>query len=86
MSINKVITLDGISDTWIQETREIKIINDLWNDNNLKVLNKIFYARLVLLNKVWPDIPNEEEFKPIVILSPLFKYLDIRFNEKLQNK
>ena len=86
MSKNKGITFGGISDTWIQETRELQIINDLWNDNNLKVLNKIFYARLVLLNKVWPDIPNEEEFRPIVIVSPLFKYLEIRIAEKIQNK
>ena len=50
----------------------------------MQKLNLIFEARLVLLNKVWPDIPNHNEFRPIVILSPIYKYIELRFADKLQ--
>lgn len=42
-----------------------------------------FEARLVPLNKQWPEIPSKEQFRPIVILSPLFKWLELRFVWKL---
>jgi hypothetical protein len=48
-------------------------------------MSRSFEARLVPLNKVWPDIPSKEQFRPIVILSPLFKWLEIRFTWKLSN-
>jgi hypothetical protein len=42
-------------------------------------------GRLIPLNKVWPDIPKPDEFRPIVVLSPLFKCLELRFLPKLRN-
>lgn len=42
-------------------------------------MNKIGEARLIPLNKVWPDIPKAHEFRPIVVLSPMFKFLELRF-------
>jgi hypothetical protein len=46
-------------------------------------LARIFEARLVPLNKAWPDIPKADQFRPIVVLSPLFKLLERRFQRQL---
>ncbi len=43
----------------------------------------MFEARLCPLNKVWPQIRKNDEFGPIVVLSPLFKFLELRFLSKL---
>jgi hypothetical protein len=43
----------------------------------------MFQARLCSFNKVWPNIPLSEEFRPIVVLSPLYKFLELRFLSKL---
>jgi len=43
----------------------------------------IFKARLVPLNKVWPEIPTYQDFRPIAILSSMFKVLELRFIPKL---
>ena len=48
------------------------------------MLEKTFEARLVPLNKVWPDIPKGDEFRPIVIESPMYKYLELRFLPQLR--
>ncbi len=42
-----------------------------------------FEVRLVPLNKQWPEIPSKEQLLPIVILSPLFIWLELRFVWKL---
>ena len=36
------------------------------------------------LNKVWPDIPKADQFRPIVIESPLYKFIELRFYYKLR--
>ena len=46
-------------------------------------LKSIFKARLVPLNKKWPDIPKPDEFRPIAIISHLFKFIELRFMIKL---
>ena len=79
------MTQDGISDTWIKKTDKWYLINDLWKKDTMSKLQQIFEARLVPLNKKYPDIPSYEEFRPIAILSHLFKYLELRFMEKIQN-
>jgi hypothetical protein len=43
----------------------------------------MFQARLCPLNKVWPNIPLSDEFRPIEVLSPLYKFLELRFLSKL---
>jgi hypothetical protein len=43
----------------------------------------MFQARLCPHNKVWPNIPLSEEFRPIMVLSPLYKFLELRFLSKL---
>ena len=79
MSKNKGITFDGYSDTWIKENKNLNIINDIWNHHNMNILTKTHKARIILLNKVWPNIPKPEEFRPIIILSPIYKYIELRF-------
>jgi hypothetical protein len=61
------------------------LLADLWNPDAINRFPRIFEARLIPLNKVWPDIPKEDQFRPIVVLSPIFKWLERRFLPKLQN-
>ena len=57
---------------------------DIWNNNTLLFLeNDVFECRLVPLNKNHPNLPNENQFQPISIISPLLKLLEIRFIEKI---
>ena len=59
MSTKKAITFDGFSDHWIHHSKNINFFNDIWNDNSIKKLgDKIFEARIIPLNKVWPAIPE----------------------------
>ena len=44
-----------------------------------------FQARLIPLNKVWPAIPSAEQFRPIVVVSPIVKWLESRFTVKIQD-
>ncbi|CAD8068420.1 unnamed protein product [Paramecium sonneborni] len=48
------------------------------------VNKKLGWAKLITLNKVHPDIPKKELFRPLVILSPLFQLLELRFYNQLQ--
>ena len=43
------------------------------------MLPNIGEARLIPLNKVWPNIPSPDEFRPITVLSPIFKWMELRF-------
>ena len=56
----------------------------MWRNEVISQLPDMFQARLVPLNKVWPEIPTREQFRPIVVLSPLFKWIESRFIEKLR--
>ena len=70
-SSNKAETFDFISDKWLRLTKRCDFLGDLWNHNTIQMLEKSFEARLVPLNKVWPAIPKGDEFRPIVIESPM---------------
>ena len=41
--------------------------------------HKSFEVRLIPLNKVWPNIPKVEDFRPIIVLSPIIKWMEMRF-------
>ena len=58
MSKNKGLTGDGFSDNWFANTTHINIINDLWKYDTFKLLPNIGEAKLIPLNKVWPNIPS----------------------------
>ena len=49
------------------------------------MLKKSFQAHP--LNKVWPSIPRFDQFRPIIsiILSPMIKFIELRFYRKLLN-
>ncbi len=48
-------------------------------------LRGCFEARLIPLNKVWPRIPRGDQFRPICVLSPAYKWLELRFLPRLRD-
>ena len=48
-------------------------------------LPKLGEARLIALNKKYPDLPKQDQFRPIVVLSPLYKFLELRLLPYLQD-
>ncbi len=44
-----------------------------------------FVSRLIPLNKKHPNIPNADEFRPIIVMSSLVKLLEARLLKKLQS-
>ena len=84
-SANKAESFDFISGRWIKFTQRWDLLFNLWNFEAIQMLERSFEARLVPLNKVWPDIPKGDEFRPIVIESPMYKFLELRFFPKLQS-
>ena len=58
---------------------------DWWNSDIMQKLNdQIFSARLIPLNKVWPEIPKQDQFRRIVVVSPVIKWLETRFLRKIK--
>jgi hypothetical protein len=41
-------------------------------------------ARVVALNKAHPNISKREESRPITVLSPLWRFVELRFLEELR--
>ena len=61
MSKIKGLTNDGWSDNFNRKLKKNKkLIRDLWNPSAMEKLKDIFEARLIPLNKVWPDIPTDD--------------------------
>ena len=83
-SHDKALTFDGWSDNFLKTCEERKLLTDFWKDEAIMKSNDIFEASLIPLNKVWPEIPTREQFRPIVVLSPLLKWIESRFLKKLQ--
>ena len=46
---------------------------------------KLGEAILIPLNKVYPKIPKKDDFRHIVVLSIMFKWLELRFLKKLND-
>ena len=78
-SFNKAISYDGVSDLWLKKTLNWKILSRLWNNDVAEINPQLFKARLIPLNKSHPDIPKETDFRPIVVLSSLYKFMELRF-------
>ncbi len=83
MSKNKSITFDGFSDLWLKETKKKNLIDNLWNTEFLSKVKDFLCCRLIPLNKEWPNIPKSGQFRPIFITSGLFRFIELRFFEKL---
>lgn len=67
--------------------RAAEIFKDLWsiNLNEIEGIMCSMTSRLVPLNKVYPEVPNRKQMRPILVCSPLQKLLEARFLPKLQN-
>ena len=63
--------------------KKLDLLRDLWRGDVICKMKDSFQARLCPLNKVWPDIPQREQFRPIAILSAMFKFLELRFLGRL---
>ena len=89
MAVNKAISFDLFSDIIFSPEHKEKtanIIKDLWNASNTNAIQDThFQARLIPLNKKFPDVPKPEDFRPIVVMSPLIKLLEARILDKLQD-
>lgn len=57
MSMMKGLTEDGWSDVFLKRFKKTNLLKNLWNKDILNEIQDCFRARLVPLNKVWPDIP-----------------------------
>lgn len=62
----------------------VENLRQLWTIPLNQFGEQHFEARLVALNKVHPQIPKPNEFRPIIVMSPLLKFLESRFLPKLQ--
>ena len=52
--------MDGAITSIRKLKKNKKLLRDLWNPQAMEKLKDIFEARLIPLNKVWPDIPTED--------------------------
>ncbi|CAD8115257.1 unnamed protein product [Paramecium sonneborni] len=84
LASDKAISYDCITHQFIKNCNW-KILSDLWKEDTFLINKLLGWARLVPLNKVYPNIPNKTQFRPIVILSPLYKFIEMRFYDKLMN-
>jgi hypothetical protein len=86
MSKNKAVTFDGFSDNWFKETKSVELLRNWWNPQTIKMLMPLsMEARLIPLNKVYPNLPEIEQFRPITVLSSAIKWIESRFKDKLQD-
>jgi hypothetical protein len=61
MSKDKAVTFDGFSDNWFRETKSTELLRNWWNPQTIKMLMPIsMEARLIPLNKVYPNLPEVE--------------------------
>ena len=79
ISTGKALSYDAISDVWIKNSLKRGFFSDLWNQHTLNFINLSFRARLIPLNKEYPNIPKFDQFRPIMVLSPLYKFMELRF-------
>ena len=63
----------------------IKIFRNVWNKHFFKSYPEIFDCRLVPLNKAHPKVPKPNEMRPIVVTSPIYKLIEIRFADSLHD-
>lgn len=61
-------------------------LNSLWDPKFLLNHPEIFNCKLVPLNKVHPEVPHPYQMRPIVATNSLFKLLELRFNDTLNEK
>ena len=91
LSTGKALSFDIFSDEVLKNKSIVKklsfLLKDLWSDKlgTIEGIENIFKARLVALNKVHPNTPKKNEFRPIIIMSLIIKILESRWLPKLQD-
>lgn len=84
LSSGKAISYDLFSDIIFTKSKDQESkcckLKDIWN-GTLDKLNslKVFSGRIVALNKIHPNIPTPNQFRPIIVLSALIKLAETRF-------
>jgi len=68
---------------YLAQIEHVEIFNKLWDPIFLSSHHEIFLAKLIPLNKAHPNVPKVNQMRPIVATSCLFKLLELRFNEEL---
>ena len=67
--------------------KTVKILKNLWLiDWNTKDWHNHLEGRIIFLNKKFPNTPGPSDFRPICILSPIYKALESRFVEILSQE
>ena len=89
MASNKALSFDLFSDIIFSQeykSKTCELIKSLWNSEVTNTLDAShFEARLVPLNKKHPEVPKPEEFRPIIVMSPLVKLLETKLLPRLQS-
>jgi hypothetical protein len=57
LSRNKALTFDGFIEDWFLNSIRFDILSNLWNGDCLARMPNLGAARLIPLNKVYPDLP-----------------------------
>ncbi len=97
MPKNKAIAFDLIGDDIFAVTRntqgeptgetknKAEILSHLWNEETLnhKNFKMLLQGRLIPLNKKLPKTATVDDVRPIVVMSPLIKFMELRLAEKL---
>ncbi len=89
VSQHKAITSFPIPDEYIRYILDNNLemtLATLWDPKILNRFPQIFKCKLVPLNKAHPQVPTKLQMRPIVATNVLFKILELRFTEDLQEK
>jgi len=98
ISTNKAIAWDGASDIMFEKKKKGKVkvsniektakkLKDIWKTDldQIPGIENIWEARMVPLNKVFPQNPTRTQLRPIMVQSVIVKAVEARFLNKLQD-
>ena len=89
LSTGKALTRFPIPDQFMKlfiNNEQTTALQELWEPSLLEKYPEIFHCKLIPLNKVSPHVPKSKDMRPIVATNPIFKILELRFTEELQEK
>ena len=90
---NKALSVDLIPDQILIDTgneffdsnRINMIVERVRNINEKAIFLKHMCGRLVLINKIHPRTPTINDIRPITVLSPIRKFLELQINYKIKS-
>ena len=90
---NKALSTDLLPDIILipstdynTETKRIRMLFEATQHINEKnVFLNHMCGRLVLINKAHPKVPKLEDIRPITVLSPIRKFLELQISDKIKN-